>query len=149
MANLWDLIAAIGLVILLKLDWNHWFFSTYDLEIRCMTSKNNRAPLLGYIKIYALFQGHQQIQTGVTVWKHPKRVKIGYFFVLCDLEIWWIPLKNNRAPLLYYLKLCASFHSHRSIQTGVTVRKCQIQVKTDNFFCPVWPWNMRDDIEKQ
>ena len=22
------------------------------------------------------------------------------FFVLCDLEIWWITLKNNRAPLL-------------------------------------------------
>ena len=32
-------------------------------------------------------------------------------------------LKNNRAPLLYCVKLCASFQIHRWIQTGVTVRK--------------------------
>ena len=35
-------------------------------------------------------------------------------------------LKNNRAPLLCYFKLCASFHTHWWIQTGVTVRKCSI-----------------------
>ena len=34
------------------------------------------------------------------------------FFVLCDLEIWRMTLKNNRAPLLCCFKLCASFHSH-------------------------------------
>ena len=38
--------------------------------------------------------------------------KIGDFFVLCDPEIWRMTLKNNRAPLLCYFKLCASFHSH-------------------------------------
>ena len=32
-------------------------------------------------------------------------------------------LKNNRAPLLSNIKLCASFHHHMWIQTGVTVRK--------------------------
>ena len=32
-------------------------------------------------------------------------------------------LKNNRAPLLCNFKLCASFHHHMWIQTGVTVRK--------------------------
>ena len=32
-------------------------------------------------------------------------------------------LKNNSAPLLCNFKLCASFHSHWWIQTGVTVRK--------------------------
>ena len=45
------------------------------------------------------------------------------FFVLCDLEIWQMTLKNNRAPLLYHIKLCASFQSHGWNQTGVTVRK--------------------------
>ena len=30
----------------------------------------------------------------------------------CDLEIWWMTLENNRAPLLYYIKFCASFQSH-------------------------------------
>ena len=45
------------------------------------------------------------------------------FFALCDLEIWRMTLKNNMAPLLCYFKLCASFQSHRCIQTRVTVRK--------------------------
>ena len=31
--------------------------------------------------------------------------------------------KNNRTPLLFYLKLCASFRSNWWILTGVTVRK--------------------------
>ena len=55
------------------------------------------------------------------------------FFSPCNLEIWWMTPKNNRAPLLYYIKLCASFCSHWWIQTGVTVRKCPIEVKFDNF----------------
>ena len=91
-ANLRDLIAATGLVILLKLDSNHWFF------------------------------------------------------VLCVLEIWQMTLKNKRSPLLCCFKLCASFHSHQWIQTGVTVRKCPIWVKIEHFFSRVtlrfdgWPW---------
>ena len=32
-------------------------------------------------------------------------------------------LENNRAPLLCYFKLCAAFHSHWWIKTGVTVQK--------------------------
>ena len=39
-ANLRDLIAVTGLVILLKLDSNHRFFSLCDLEIQWMTPKN-------------------------------------------------------------------------------------------------------------
>ena len=69
-----------------------------------------------------------------------------WFFVLCDLQIWWISLENNRAPLLYYIKLCASFQSHGLIQTGVTVRKRSIRVKIGDFLSCVtlkfdrWPW---------
>ena len=37
-------------------------------------------------------------------------------------------LKTNRALLLFYVKLCASFQIHRWIQTGVTVRKHPIWV---------------------
>ena len=64
----------------------------------------------------------------------------------CDLEIWWMTLKNNRAHLLYYVKLCVSFQSHRWIQTGVTVLKHPIRVKIDDFLSCVtwkldaWPW---------
>ena len=54
-------------------------------------------------------------------------------FVPCDLEIWWMTLENNRAPLLCCFKLCATFHSHRWIQTGVAVRKRPIWVKFNDF----------------
>ena len=93
-ANLRDLIAATGLVILLKLDLNCRFFSP------------------------------------------------------CDLEIWWMTSKNNRAPVLCYFKLFASFRSHWWIQTEVTVRKPLIWVKI-NAFWAVWPWNLTDDLQKQ
>ena len=55
-------------------------------------------------------------------------------------------LKNNRAPLLCYFKLYASFRSHRWIQAGVTVRKHPFWVNIDDFFSrvtlqfDVWPW---------
>ena len=111
-----------------------------------MTSKNNKAPLLYYIKLCASFQIHWCIQTGVTVRKCSIRVKIGDFFVLRDREIWWMTLKNITTPLLYYIKLCAAFQSHCHIQTGVTVRKRSIRVKIGDFLSrvtlkiDVWPW---------
>ena len=55
-------------------------------------------------------------------------------------------LKNNRAPLQCYFKLCASFRIHWWFQTGVTVRKRPLWVKVDDFFShatlqfEVWPW---------
>ena len=71
------------------------------------------------------------------------RSKLDLFcFVPCDLEIWHTNLKNNRAPLLNYFKLCASFRNHWWIETGVAVRKRQICVKIGDFFCLVRPWRM-------
>ena len=46
-------------------------------------------------------------------------------------------LKNNRAPLLTYSKLCASFHNHWWIQTGFTVQKRPIWVKIGDYFSSV------------
>ena len=69
------------------------------------------------------------------------------FFSPCDLEIWWMTSKDYRAPLLHYIKHCA-YQTPRWIQTGVTVRKRSIRVKI-GIFCPVWPWNLMDDFEKQ
>ena len=54
-------------------------------------------------------------------------------FVPCDLEIWRMTLENDRASLLCCFKLCATFHSHWWIQTGVTVRKRPFRVKFDDF----------------
>ena len=69
----------------------------------------------------------------------PNLGQIRWFLEPCDLEIWRMTLKNNRAPLLCYFKLCASFRSHWWIQTGVTVRKRPIWVKFDDFLS-LWPW---------
>ena len=63
----------------------------------------------------------------------PNLGQIGRFLQPCDLEIWRMTLKNNRAPLLCYFKLCAEFCTHRWIQTGVTVQKRPIWVKFDDF----------------
>ena len=50
-------------------------------------------------------------------------------------------LKNNRAPLLSNIKLCASFHHHMWIQTGVTVRKRLSWVLTSvTLTFDLWPW---------
>ena len=70
------------------------------------------------------------------------------FFEPCDLEILRLTLKNNRASLLCYFKLCASLRTHWWIQSGVKVRKRPIWVKFDDFRA-VWPWNLMDDLEKQ
>ena len=75
------------------------------------------------------------------IWKlrpayNPETHNLGqnwWCFVPCDLEIWWMTLENNRAPLLCCFKLCATFHSHRWIRTGVAVRKRPIWVKFDDF----------------
>ena len=79
-----------------------------------MTLKNYRAPLLHYIKLCVSSETPWWIQTGVTDRKCSIRVKIGDFFVPCDLEIKWMTLKNNRASLLCNIKLCASMPSVNS-----------------------------------
>ena len=98
------------------------FLVTLDLEIWRMTFKNSRAPLLSYFKLCAAFRSHWWIQTGVSP-ETPNLGQIWRFLELCDLEMWRMTLKNNRAPLPSIIKLYASFHHHMWIQTGVTVRK--------------------------
>ena len=58
----------------------------------------------------------------------------------CDLVIWGMAFKNNRAHLLCYIKFCASFQSHRWSQTYVTVRELSIRVKISHFFVSGVPY---------
>ena len=60
-------------------------------------------------------------------------------FQPCNLEMWQMTLKNDRAPLLTYFKLCASFRNHWWIQTGVKVRERLNSVLTSLTF-DLWPW---------
>ena len=68
-----------------------------------------------------------------------------WFFAPCELDTWRMTLKNKKAYFPCYFKPCASFRSHRSIQTGVTVRKRQTVFKIDYFLSSVtlklngWP----------
>ena len=105
-----------------------------------MTFKNNRAPLLCYFKLCAAFHSHWWIQTGVSP-ETPNLGQIRRFLEPCDLEIWRMTLKNNRAPLLSIIKLYASCHHHMWIQTGVTVPKRLSRVVTSvTLTFDLWPW---------
>ena len=71
----------------------------------------------------------------------PNLGQIRRFLEPCDLEIWRMTFKNNRAPLLSIVKLYASFHHHMWIQTWVTVRKRLSWVVTSvTLTFDLWPW---------
>ena len=115
-ANLRDLKAATGLVIVLKLDSNRRFFSPCDLEIWWMTTKSNNIPLLYYVKfvlirtlalqyrntfwvkisvkLFTWFPSHVLFQTGVIVRKRSIRVKIGDFLSRVTLKFDGVTLKT-------------------------------------------------------
>ena len=142
-ANLRDLIAATGLVILLKLDSNRRFFSLCDLEIWWMTSK-----IIGHLfyttssfvyHFKAMGEFKLELQSGNAQFGSKSAI---YF--PCDFEIWQMTLTNNRAPLLCCFKLCASFHSHQfklKLQFGNTqfgsksMFLSRVTLKFDR-----WPW---------
>ena len=85
---------------------------------------------------YITFYVKQGKSEGFDSCDRPSNLKLDsnrQFFRPCDREIWRMTLQYNRAPLLCYFKLCASFCSHWWIQTSITVRKRPIWVKFDDF----------------
>ena len=110
------------------------FLEPCDLEIWRMTFKNNRAPLLCYFKLCASFHSHWRISNLSYSPETPNLGQICRFLAPCELEIWRMTFKNNRAPLLSNIKLYVSFHHRMWIQTGVTVRKRKFRS------WPLWPW---------
>ena len=145
-ANLRDLIAATGLVISFKFDLSHRSISPCDLEIWWMTSKNNEAPLLYYIKLCALFQIQWWIQTGV--WNHSIRVKIGEFWRRVTLKFDGWPWK--KFGHLFYTTL--SFVHH-----FVAIGEFKLELQSGNaqfgsnstIFRALWPCNLMYDLQKQ
>ena len=67
--------------------------------------KKNRTTLLCYFKPCATFRSHQWIPTWVIARKRSMWVKTSDFFVPCDIEIWHITLKNNRANQFKTLRI--------------------------------------------
>ena len=75
----------------------------------------------------------------------PNSGQIRRFLEPCDLEVWRMTSKNNRAPLLCYFKLCAAFCSHRWIETGLTVRKRPIWVKFEPCDLEIWRMTLKNN----
>ena len=139
-ANLRDLRAATGLVILLKLNSNCRFFSLCDLEIWWMTSKNNSAPLLYYIKLCASFQIHQWIQTGVTVRKPWIRINLGNFLSRVTLKFDGWPCKT--IGHLFYATLSFVHLSKPPVNSNGRYGPERLY-----WVLPLWPWPLISDLE--
>ena len=113
-----------------------------------MTSKNNRALLLYYVKLCASFQIHWWIQTGFTVQKHSIRVEIGDMLTRVTLKFDGWPWKT--IGHLFYAT--SSFLQH-----FVPIGEFKLELQSGNaqfgsnstIFRAVWPWNLTDDLEKQ
>ena len=69
-------------------------------------------------------------------------------FVPCALEIWWMTLKNNRTPLLRCFKFVHHFITISEFKLKLQSGNAQFGSKSA-IYCPVWPWNLMDDLEKQ
>ena len=147
-ANLRDLIAATGLVILLKLDSNRRFFSPCDLEIWWMIPKNNKAPLLCYFKFFASFHSHWCIPTGVKVWKYLIWVKIDDFFsrVTLNCDGW----ASKTIGHLFYATSSFVYHFIAIGEFKLELQYGNTQSESNStIFRAVWPWNLTVDLEKQ
>ena len=118
------------------LQFNVWPWQTIGHLFYATSSFVHYFVAIGDFKL-ELQSGNAQFGSKSTIFRTVRPCNLTYDLV-----------KNNRAPLLCYFKLCASFRSHWWIQTGVTVRKHPIWVKFRNFSA-VWPWNLTDDLEKQ
>ena len=147
-ANLRDLIAATGLVILLKFDSNRRLISPCDLEIWWMTSKKNKAPLPDYIKLCASFQIHRWIQNGVTVRKRSIRIKIGDFLSRMTLKFYGWPWKTIGRLFYTTLSFVQHFKAIGIFKLELSSGNAQFRSKWA-IFCPVWSWKLTNDLEKQ
>ena len=111
------------------------FLEPGDLEIWRMTLKNNRAPLLSNIKIYASFHHHMPIQTGVTV---RKRLSWVVTSVTLTFDLWpwpfaWTLLLSLVITPENFMMIRWWEHS----QKGVTDRRTDGRTdgRTENTIC--------------
>ena len=142
--NLRDLIAATGPVILLKLDSNRRFFSPCALEIWWMTRKiiehlfDTTLSFVHHFKSISEFK--LELQSGNT--QCGSKLTI---FVPCDLEIWRMTLKINKAPLQCYCKLFAPLMDSNWNYSPEAPNLGKIR----RFIFPMWPCNLTYVLKKQ
>ena len=130
------------------------FLEPCDLESWRMTLKNNRAPLLGNIKLYASFHHHMWIQTWVTVQKRLSWV-VTSVTLTSDLWPWpfaWTLLWSLVITPENFMMIPWWEHSQQGKSEGFEscdrpiVRKRPIWVKIGDVLSHVtlkfygWPW---------
>ena len=129
----WCMVQAVNITFILMLHHiAHNVMVTQAGTTKSFHFKSLNSPHLGVMNKTRQIWGIWKLRPAYS----PETPNLGqnwWCFVSCDLEIWWMTLENNRASLLCCFKLCATFHSHWWIQTGVTVRKRPIWVKFDDF----------------
>ena len=147
-ANLRDLIAGTGQVILLKLDSNRQFFARVTLKFDGWPRKIIRHVFYTSSFNCVSFQIHQEIQTEDTVQIRPIWVKIDEFFsrVTFEFDVW--PWKT-----IGHLFYSTSSFVHHFVAIGEF--KLELQSGNAKFGWhltisrAVWPWNLTYDLEKQ
>ena len=100
-----------------------------------MTLKNNRAPLLSNIKLYASFRHHMWIQTGVTV---RKRLRWVVTSVTLTFDLWpWPFAWTLRRSLVITPENFMMIRWWEHSQKGVTDRRTDGQTdrQTENTIC--------------
>ena len=143
-----------------------------------MSLKNDRAPFLCYFKLCASFHSYLSIQNGVTVRKHQIRVKIGNFVSPMNLKIDRWPWKTIEhlfyatSSFHYHQSIqsgvrvqkrptwvkIGDFLSLVSLKFDRWPQKTIFNLKLQSgnaqlgsksaIFCPMWPWNLTDDLKK-
>ena len=130
-----DLIAATALIILPELDSKPQFRSSCDQKFYGWPEKNNKAPILDYVKLCASFQSHRGIQTGVTVWKRWIRVKIGGFLSRVTLKFGGWPWKITEHLFYTTSSFVFQFKSIGEFKLKLQSGKFQFG-STSATFCP-------------
>ena len=147
-ANLRDLIAATGLVILLKLDWNCQFSA-------CVTLKLDGWPrtIIGHLfYITSSFVHHlkplSEFKLELLSWKHPIWVKISDFLshVSLTFDGWlWKTIGH-----LFYATLSFVHHFKPIVEFKLKLQSGNAQFGSKStIFLAVWPQNLTDDLGKQ
>ena len=101
------------------------FLEPCDLEISRMTLKNNRAPLLSNIKLYASFHHHMWIQTGVTVRKRLSGVmtSVTLTFNLWPWPVAWTSLLSMVITSENFTMIRWQEHSEKGVTDRQTDRQ--------------------------